>query len=77
MSAPPPDWLARGPVTLPDNWTEIVKVAQTDKELEDFRHRVNVGKPFGSQEWPPTSSKQRGRPNLRNTKKEGLTPGLI
>jgi len=74
MSKPAPQWLDRGPVSLPANWAEIVNVPQTKAEIEVFRNRMKEGKPFGRDEWLTTGDVTRGRPNLRNTKKEGLTP---
>ena len=63
-----------GRVPLPPNWAEIVNVPQTNAEIEQFRKRMKEGKPFGRDEWLPGSEPLRGRPNLRKTKKEGLTP---
>jgi putative transposase len=74
ISTPAPAWLDRGPISLPPDWTEIVNLAQTDTELEEFRRCMKVGKPFGSKEWLSATVPTRGRPNLRNAKKEGLTP---
>lgn len=74
LSTPAPEWLDRGPIALPENWTEIVNLAQTNTELEEFRTRMKVGKPFGREEWLAATVKTRDRPNLRNSKKEGLTP---
>ncbi len=69
-----PDWLHQGPISLPADWSEIVNLAQTNSELEEFRRRVRIGKPFGCDEWLAATSPTRGRPNLRKAKKEGLTP---
>jgi putative transposase len=73
-NTPPPDWLDPGPIQLPENWLEIVNLAQTHNELEEFRKRMKVGAPFGCKEWLATTREHRGRPNLRNAKKEGQTP---
>ena len=74
MSVPPPEWLDRGPVPLPANWPEIVNLPQTKAEIDGFRNRMKEGKPFGRAGWLASDVGTRGRPNLRNTKKEGLTP---
>ena len=73
MSPLPPHWLDGGSIPLPTNWTEIVNLAQTNAELDDFRRRMKVGQPFGSGEWIANTPAPRGRPNLRNSKKEGQT----
>jgi REP-associated tyrosine transposase len=73
MDTPRERWLDHGPVPLPPNWAEIVNVPQTNAEIERFRKRVKEGKPFGHDEWLPGET-VRGRPSLRKTKKEGLTP---
>jgi putative transposase len=73
FSTPPTEWLDRGPIALPANWLEIVNMAQTNAELEEFRLRMKKGNPYGSDEWLATAAPTRGRPNLRKTKKEGLT----
>jgi putative transposase len=74
MNVPSPPWLDRGPVPLPADWPEVVNVPQTNEEIEVFRNRMKKGKPFGRDDWLSSSEAIRGRPNLRNTKKEGLTP---
>jgi putative transposase len=74
METPAVQWLDCGPVPLPPNWAEIVNVPQTPAEIERFRKRVKEGKPFGREDWIPSGETLRGRPNLRKTKKEGLTP---
>ena len=73
MDTPTDQWLDHGPVPLPPNWAEIVNVPQTNAEIEQFRKRVKEGKPFGRNQWLPDGDTPRGRPNLRKTKKEGLT----
>ena len=70
---PKQPWLNGGPVSLPADWTQLVNLPQTKAEVELFRTRLKEGKPFGRTEWLATNV-IRGRPNLRNTKKEGLTP---
>jgi len=37
ISIPAPEWLDRGPISLPRNWIEIVNMAQTNAELKEFR----------------------------------------
>jgi putative transposase len=74
MAVPPSHWLGEGPIALPSNWAEIVNVPQTIAEIETFRNHIKEGKPFGRDEWLRVKEPLRGRPNLRKTKKEGLTP---
>jgi putative transposase len=74
MDSPSLQWLDRGPVPLPADWAEIVNVPQTNAEVEVFRSRMKEGKPFGHDKWLLEAKALRGRPNLRNSKKEGLTP---
>ena len=73
MNAPDTHWLVRGPISLPPDWNQLVNVPQTKVEIELFRSRMKQGKPFGQHGWL-AKDVTRGRPNLRNTKKEGLTP---
>ena len=74
METAPTHWLDNGPLALPHNWVEIVNMPQTNAEIESFRKRVQKGRPFGREDWFPARNIVRGRPNLRKTKKEGLTP---
>jgi putative transposase len=63
-----------GPVPLPPDWVDIVNTAQTQAELAEFRKRVAAGVAFGPPGWLVEQGPTRGRPRLRKTKKEGLTP---
>jgi putative transposase len=66
--------LDAGPLPLPENWTDLVNLPQTETELQEFRTKVQFGAPFGHGGWLEKTKSIRGRPNLRKTKKEGLTP---
>jgi putative transposase len=48
------------PVPEPDNWTDLVNVAQTTAELEAVRRSVSRGSPFASQVWQGRIAKRLG-----------------
>ena len=66
--------LDHGPFELPCDWVDVVNLPQTEAELRAFRYSVSIDKPFGPEGWLHLPGATRGRPNLRKTKKEGLTP---
>ncbi len=65
------------PVAKPANWVWWVNQPQTDTELEDLRHSVNRGTPYGIADWVQRTAKElgieaslrpRGRPRNRSEK---------
>ena len=68
------DDLDDGPIALPQDWIDVVNIPQTEAELQEFRSKVSLDRPFGRPGWLAMPEVARGRPNLRKTKKEGLTP---
>jgi putative transposase len=44
-------WLAEWPVTRPSPWRDHVNLAQTQAELDAFRHAIRNGIPFGDENW--------------------------
>ena len=58
--------LAPWPIAAPADWISHVNTPQTEAELEAFRLAVNVGQPFGDEEWchsiGHTTRRPRGRP---------------
>ena len=65
------------PVAKPANWVWWVNQPQTDAELEDLRHSVNRGTPYGIANWVQRTAKElgieaslrpRGRPPNRSEK---------
>ena len=61
--------LAPWPILIPDNWLEHVNSPQTFAELEAFRRALNLGQPFGGDEWAKdvvgvntSPARMRGRP---------------
>ncbi|HEY3158802.1 MAG TPA: transposase [Vicinamibacterales bacterium] len=58
--------LSPWPVTAPVDWLTHVNTPQTDAEIESFRRAVNLGQPYGEEEWSRTigvgTARPRGRP---------------
>ena len=48
------------PVPRPVNWVSWVNQPQTDAELEELRHSVNRGTPYGSADWVLRTAIQLG-----------------
>lgn len=48
------------PVARPTNWVSWVNQPQTDVELEELRHSVNRGTPYGSPDWVRRTALQLG-----------------
>lgn len=48
------------PVARPTNWVSWVNQPQTDVELEELRHSVNRGTPYGSPDWVRRTAFQLG-----------------
>jgi putative transposase len=46
-----PTWLARWPVARPPRWASQVNTPQSEAEVQAFRHAVQQGNPFGTDEW--------------------------
>ena len=74
------DW----PVSLPENWIELVNRPQNEAELESVRRCVRKGAPLGGREWTAATAKTfglestlrpRGRPRKFKGKETG--PGAI
>ena len=54
------DWLCSQPVSGPVNWIDWINQPQTESELEQLRHSVNRGTPYGSAEWIQRIATQLG-----------------
>jgi putative transposase len=57
--------LSPWPVTEPADWIAHVNTPQTDAELDAFRRALNLGQPFGSDQWVQSFAQKRrprGRP---------------
>jgi putative transposase len=48
------------PAPRPVNWVSWVNQPQTDAELEELRHSVNRGTPYGSADWVLRTAIQLG-----------------
>jgi len=57
--------LSTWPVNEPVDWLGHVNAPQTDAEVEAFRRAVNLGRPFGDEEWLRTIGQIRSRPRGR------------
>ena len=70
--------LSSWPIAIPSDWVTYVNSPQTDGELDAFRRAVNLGQPFGDEEWLKVigheGPRRRGRPPKCPPK---MTPGLI
>jgi len=45
------DILSPGPLPLPSTWVDVVNVGLGTSELDDLRHCVRGGRPYGTVEW--------------------------
>jgi len=58
--------LSPWPTVIPPDWIAHVNTPQTQEELDAFRRVVNLGQPFGDEEWcrsmGQTQRRPRGRP---------------
>jgi putative transposase len=70
--------LSEWPVPISDDWVSHVNTPQTDGELDTFRRALNLGQPFGDEEWSRSigheGPRPRGRPRRCPPK---MTPGPI
>ena len=52
-----PEFLVRGPVAHPEDWTSRVNEPVTEAELEAIRLSVKRSRPFGAREWVAQTAK--------------------
>lgn len=65
--------LTNGPITVPENWVELVNAPQTNQELCEIREAFDRGAPYGEPQWQEATGRlidwrRQGRP------KRGRTP---
>jgi putative transposase len=54
------DSSAVGSLRLPRQWVGLVNAAKSMPELEDIRHAVRCGAPYGAQDWVSTCAAELG-----------------
>lgn len=70
--------LSEWPMGAPTDWLNHVNMPQTDAELDAFRQAVNIGSPFGDEDWMHTLGRESPRPRGRPPRcPQKMTPGPI